>query len=450
MKRILFLMMFLVLGTTLLMGQSVNRGAFSILGAGARAMGMGGAFTAIADDATAASWNPAGLAQLTKPEASLVYDTYTSDVSFKDQGQDVFAAGYSFQYEDQNDKADLDYKALSFASFLYPFEVAGRNLVTQFSYSRVSNFPDVDNSFTYHYEWASGGEPWYTADDHRAIKTTFDGGINAYTLSVASNIATNFHLGISLNYLKADTTVTNDIYQAYQNSEGENYTDSWRERMQYEFNDLYFDFGFLWRINDMFSVGGVYHSGFTTEADYDFYGDKVKGDLTWPSGWGVGVSFRPIQPLTLALDYSERSWSDATLKWQGTPPDYLDNPTYFPYVNFDRQFDTTSIRFGVEYALVLGNNAVIPFRAGYFKEDEIASYFVDAEQPSSTGYTLGTGYTYKNFQVDVAYIHTKADTEQLQGEWTGWDPDFGDYTSHYFGSFESTTDRLMLSAIVRF
>ncbi|MFC2083104.1 hypothetical protein ACFLSG_03600, partial [Candidatus Bipolaricaulota bacterium] len=33
-------------------------------GIGARAMAMGGAFTALADDATAAFWNPAGLAQL--------------------------------------------------------------------------------------------------------------------------------------------------------------------------------------------------------------------------------------------------------------------------------------------------------------------------------------------------------------------------------------------------
>ncbi|MCJ7810524.1 MAG: hypothetical protein MUP26_09715, partial [Desulfobulbaceae bacterium] len=34
------------------------------VGSGARALGMGGAFIAIADDATAASWNPAGLIQL--------------------------------------------------------------------------------------------------------------------------------------------------------------------------------------------------------------------------------------------------------------------------------------------------------------------------------------------------------------------------------------------------
>ena len=42
------------------------------VGSGARALGMGSAFIAVADDATAASWNPGGLIQLEKPEISSV------------------------------------------------------------------------------------------------------------------------------------------------------------------------------------------------------------------------------------------------------------------------------------------------------------------------------------------------------------------------------------------
>ena len=40
-------------------------------GIGPRAMGMGGAFTAVADDASAAYWNVAGLAQLSAYEISI-------------------------------------------------------------------------------------------------------------------------------------------------------------------------------------------------------------------------------------------------------------------------------------------------------------------------------------------------------------------------------------------
>ncbi len=41
-----------------------------VVGAGARAYGMGGAFLSRADDATAASWNPAGLSYLRRPEVT--------------------------------------------------------------------------------------------------------------------------------------------------------------------------------------------------------------------------------------------------------------------------------------------------------------------------------------------------------------------------------------------
>src|SRR5262245_32766898 len=48
---------------------------FNRTGSGARAAGMANAFIAISDDGTAASWNPAGLGQLRKPELSLVSTT---------------------------------------------------------------------------------------------------------------------------------------------------------------------------------------------------------------------------------------------------------------------------------------------------------------------------------------------------------------------------------------
>ncbi len=49
------------------------RYSFTPAGAGARAAGMADAFIAVSDDGTAASWNPAGLAQLRAPEFSVVF-----------------------------------------------------------------------------------------------------------------------------------------------------------------------------------------------------------------------------------------------------------------------------------------------------------------------------------------------------------------------------------------
>lgn len=50
------------------------RGAFLNQGMGARAAGMGEAFTAVANDATAVFWNPGGLGQLSSFHASVMYD----------------------------------------------------------------------------------------------------------------------------------------------------------------------------------------------------------------------------------------------------------------------------------------------------------------------------------------------------------------------------------------
>jgi hypothetical protein len=54
-------------------------GAYLKMGVGARALGMGSAFTAIADDSTAAFWNPAGLAKLKRDEASFMHANLTLD-----------------------------------------------------------------------------------------------------------------------------------------------------------------------------------------------------------------------------------------------------------------------------------------------------------------------------------------------------------------------------------
>src|SRR5262245_62120250 len=51
-----------------------RRGAFVARGMAARPVGMGEAFTAVADDASAISWNPAGLARVARWQAVGMYD----------------------------------------------------------------------------------------------------------------------------------------------------------------------------------------------------------------------------------------------------------------------------------------------------------------------------------------------------------------------------------------
>ncbi len=56
--------------------------SFLLIGAGARAAGMGGAFTALADESSAVYWNPAGLSLLKKKEFSGMYGSLFTDTTY--------------------------------------------------------------------------------------------------------------------------------------------------------------------------------------------------------------------------------------------------------------------------------------------------------------------------------------------------------------------------------
>ena len=96
-------------------------------GNGARAAGLGYAFTAIGDDRTAISWNPAGLWH----EASVI-------------GRLGFGSGEITGFEDLGiDSWDVDLSSnfqLNFASFIVPFNVGNLNVVGGIAYRRMYDF----------------------------------------------------------------------------------------------------------------------------------------------------------------------------------------------------------------------------------------------------------------------------------------------------------------------
>lgn len=130
------------------------------LGAGARSIGLGGAFTAIADDATATVWNPAGLGSA--PDLSLNFSTQQLDLdrshnfialtkalgSAGSIGLAVTNAGVSGipQYDNkENYGGEFDYSAnaysLSYGIGIgnFSFGLTGRMLADNFGLDSVEN-----------------------------------------------------------------------------------------------------------------------------------------------------------------------------------------------------------------------------------------------------------------------------------------------------------------------
>ena len=99
---------------------------FQFFPPGARSLAMGATFVGVADDATAAASNPAGLVILTKPETS-VHGRFT-------HFSDLADAGYT--------SPSSSSVSLSYASLVVPFKPASFSVY----YQQVSNF-DIERQF---------------------------------------------------------------------------------------------------------------------------------------------------------------------------------------------------------------------------------------------------------------------------------------------------------------
>jgi hypothetical protein len=100
-------------------------------GSGARAAGMANAFVAVSDDGSAASWNPAGLSQLRKPEFSLVYTVGYRGLGLEGMRSPDGRVAYSNrQFGYVNSSPD-------FISAALPFTVARKPVTVQLGWQRI-------------------------------------------------------------------------------------------------------------------------------------------------------------------------------------------------------------------------------------------------------------------------------------------------------------------------
>ena len=91
-----------------------------------RCTGMGEAFVAVADDATAASWNPAGLMQLRRPEISIAYSFFNRRDDFS-----------SSAHPESNGMQETSADEINYFSAAYPFQLFKRNMIVSINYQFV-------------------------------------------------------------------------------------------------------------------------------------------------------------------------------------------------------------------------------------------------------------------------------------------------------------------------
>jgi long-subunit fatty acid transport protein len=403
-STILMLLVAFLLGASTVNAQSVEfSSTLNPVGSGARATGMGGAFIAVADDATAASWNPAGLIQLEKPELSIVGSRFEREQSYD-----------SLSHPEIDTTNTMSATGLNFASYVYPFQALGRNMVASISYQREY---EMNKSINFKFNRNMVDPADYVQD---SIVFSQEGFLYALSPAMAVQITPSLSLGLTYNIWN-DYAGKNGWQKTYHSTaEGQlfgfPYYETLDSHSEISVEGTNMNIGFLFNATSALSVGGVVKTAFkadvTQTESSTFHYDALIGTLfpqnvtentsdttnfvmQMPMSYGLGLQYRFSDALTCALDTYRTQWSRFLFR---DSSGFETNPLTGGPIGDGRLNDTTQVRFGSEY-LFIGNNRTIALRGGLFSDQDPGRRKVDRYH----GFSLGTGYSTAQYAVDASY-----------------------------------------------
>jgi long-chain fatty acid transport protein len=384
-----------------------SRPSFSIVGAGARAAGMGGAFTAVADDASAASFNPAGLALLVKPEASLVVDgrrrsEQHGGFASADGGEIFPPSSTSFSTVNPN-----------FAAFTVPFAVADRNLSLQVSYQRLIDF-DYRGSRTLVERDAAGEQVALVSQ-----RLDQSGAVATYSLAGAYQLTGRLSLGLTVSRWQGSWRFSSNLREqpvgesmrqlrlAQDNSwSGWNATVGALLRYRYLNIGATFRSSFTGDYTVTSEVDAANVGGFATPA-------RVDATLTWPASWTAGVAIKPTEVWILTADFAEYDWDDMLIGGLGPNGDQEVNFFDLRPPESSTTRNTAEWRFGTEHTFFPGR-ALVTARAGYFVQPRPQLLAPSDEKSSVRGWSVGAGIRAGQVSIDLAYQRARATSHTLE------------------------------------
>ncbi len=377
------------------------------VGSGARALGMGGAFIGVADDATAASWNPGGLFQVETPEISFVGDWFhrTEDNTFGG-------------HPESNGPEVVSKEAVNYFSMTYPFRRFDRTMVVSLNYQHLYDFTREWN-----YSYNQQGDNFTS---NKNIHANQSGSLSTIGLAYCVQMSQSLSLGFTLNLW--DDSFGNKWekdyrYESIETTKRESYPDIDidKERVeidQFSFSGFNANIGMMWRTGKI-DVGLVLKLPCKGNLKHDYryktietvnddksetFCDWGENDekLTLPMSYGMGLAYRFSNDCTIAADIYRIEWQDFVRTEQGEDISLL---TGMDARDADIK-PTVQVRCGLEYLFYSKRIPeekewyVVPIRAGIFY-DPVPTR--GGAKDDYWGFTLGTGYGSKSVVFDVAY-----------------------------------------------
>ncbi len=336
----------------------------------ARAVGLGGAFVAIADDATAGMANPAGLTILTKPEISSHFKVsrFTHEENAGTAGENDKRRKF------RNDVGSQSYLSLVYPSGDFSFSLYRQELInfessfTAQGFGNVFANPDLDP------------QQFMFGNDTRS-----DIQVNNWGAAMAYKPNRYVSVGIS-------SIVSTLEFSFYENLFQES-VDLRREKVfsvSSKSNDTRYSVNLGVKVEPVsyLTLGAVFRSGprfriTNTIEDIDRSAKipivQANQNLVFkvPDVYSVGIALRPRNNLTITLDVVRVEYHDiiAALDRNLSEDDVAVSIKQFPYSAFvdgdgieDLVLDNaTEIHFGAEYYFLFGQ-WLLPVRAGFYTD----------------------------------------------------------------------------------
>jgi long-subunit fatty acid transport protein len=416
---------------------------------------MGGAFIGVADDATAASWNPGGLIQLEMPEASIVLsaETLIEERTFS------MNPGASGRY-------DISLYDVNYLSLAYPFAWRNMNMVISLNYQTLYDFnkkreydysfQDINTRTIETDDWIKNIETEESGPRKTSLETT--GYLKTISPAFALQITPDISIGFTFNYYSPSLgckweTEYNDYYDGIwtriittndKPPDLSTTTETISEhsisrlvhhRYEFEFEssanpfDIFkkeasYNIGFLWSINQYFTLGGVYKAPFTAvvsykEKGYEEYGDQEsvniadpedarqtsilydivineKQEMEMPVSYGLGVAYRFSDLFSMDLDVYRTDWQNFLLRQaDGREISLITGKE----ISESNTGPTYQVRIGAEYLFIIKERYIVPVRGGIFYDPEPT----EGDPEAFYGISIGSGITVGKFVFDAAY-----------------------------------------------
>jgi long-chain fatty acid transport protein len=382
---------------------------FELSNPGARSLGLGGAFAALADDATAAYANPAGLVQLTRTELSLEGRHWQRSPSFIAGGRsDGEPTGRGID-TDRGVRFGRDQShetAPSFASVVHP---RGRWTFALYTHQAASFSMRGQSQGLFTTE----GE---LIDEVRSpgVRERADLTLETVGAAAAYRFDERFSVGLAVVHAEARLLAGVDAYLPDDDSEASRFGPLSflperriaRSDLVIDGDDLTLSAGLLWSVNQRLSTGLFYRrgariagrAGFEFQLpDFPVFSTEFPATFAAPDVLGAGAAFRSTDGrVTLAAELDRVGYRGLV---QVRTEEGLED--------FVREYrDTWEYRLGGEYAL-LSRRPVIALRAGAWLE----SPSNDLVEERVVHFAAGVGIAGERVQLDLGVdLSTVVDT----------------------------------------